>query len=231
MIAIPALDLNEALGHPPAGPTRDRHIAAMARALDDLGFGRLQIIDREAATRGRSNLPVVEEILRDTNARVQVEGVSTTSDIDQLLHMGVDHVIVGSRGIDEPEWLADIVELFPESISLVTDVRDRRVVRRGWVRTLPVDILDLVEELNDFPLRELIVSVRTFDAANRARELTLLEDVAERSHFPVLVSGVATGADDCRALEHRGISGALIEASQLLGGQMDGREIAHEFGA
>jgi hypothetical protein len=41
---------------------------------------------------------------------------------------------------------------------------------------------------------------------------------------------VAT-ADDCRALEHRGVAGALIEASRLFGGEMNGREIAHEFGS
>jgi len=161
MIAIPALDLQAPLGQQP--------LAMTARALEDLGYGRLQIVDRQAADHTPSRLSMVEDILRDTNARVQVEGVATTTDIDQLLRIGVDHVVVGARAIDEPEWLANITDLYPEAISLVTNVHDRRVVRRGWVRTLPVDILDLVEELNDFPLRELIVSVRSFDAANRSR--------------------------------------------------------------
>jgi len=223
MIAIPALDLQAPLGQQP--------LAMTARALEDLGYGRLQIVDRQAADHTPSRLSMVEDILRDTNARVQVEGVATTTDIDQLLRIGVDHVVVGARAIDEPEWLANITDLYPEAISLVTNVHDRRVVRRGWVRTLPVDILDLVEELNDFPLRELIVSVRSFDAANRSRELALLEDVAERSDFPVLISGAVSSADDCRALEHRGVAGAVISAHALLGGEIDALEIAREFGA
>jgi phosphoribosylformimino-5-aminoimidazole carboxamide ribotide isomerase len=223
MIAIPALDLHAPLGHP--------SLALMARALDDLGFARLQITDRQTTAHAPSKLPAVEDILRDTAARVQVDGVDTTTDIDQLLRIGIAQVIVGARGIDEPEWLADVAQLYPETISLMTDVHDRRVVRRGWVRTLPVDILDLVEELNDFALREIIVSVKSLDARDRARELALLEDVAERSHFPVLVSGAVSSADDCRALEHRGLAGAVIDANRLLGGDLDGREIAQEFGA
>src|SRR5438309_9767789 len=98
MIAIPALDVHAQLGHP--------SVAMMARALDDLGFGRLQITDRQASARPGSNLPTVEDILRDTNARVQVDGVNAISEIEQLLRIGVDHVVVGARGIDEPEWLA-----------------------------------------------------------------------------------------------------------------------------
>jgi phosphoribosylformimino-5-aminoimidazole carboxamide ribotide isomerase len=228
MIAIPMVELRAAI-QPVTTSDRDHRPAVIARELANLGFTRLQIVDPEAS-RGHANVQSVDDILRDSNARVQVEGVSTTGDIEQLLRIGVDQVVLGARAIDDPEWLADVAELYPSSISIATAVRDRRVVRRGWVRTLPVDILDLVEELNVFELRELVVNVRSLDATNRARELALLEDVVERSRFPVLVSGATATADDCRALEHRGIAGAVIEANRLLDGEIDGREIAHEFG-
>jgi phosphoribosylformimino-5-aminoimidazole carboxamide ribotide isomerase len=47
----------------------------------------------------------------------------------------------------------------------------------------------------------------------------------------VLVAGGVVTVQDLRALEHRGIAGAVIEAEKLFGGGMDGREIAQEFGA
>jgi hypothetical protein len=61
-------------------------------------------------------------------------------------------------------------------------------------------------------------------------ELSLLEDVAEQSRFPVSVVGTATMAD-LRALEHRGIAGAIIDAERFLGGELDGRRVAQDFGA
>jgi phosphoribosylformimino-5-aminoimidazole carboxamide ribotide isomerase len=115
-------------------------------------------------------------------------------------------------------------------IAVTTDVRDRRVVRRGWVRTLPVDILDLVEELNTVPLCELIVTVRTLEGGLRFNDLALLEDVAERSRCPVLVAGGIGSMQDLRALEHRGIAGVVIGADRLLASPADAQDIAREFG-
>jgi phosphoribosylformimino-5-aminoimidazole carboxamide ribotide isomerase len=198
--------------------------------MADLGFRRLHLIDRAANGNASSQLSRVEEIVRDTNARVQIAGAESISEIEQLFRAGVDHVIVGSRALDEPEWLASIADLYPGEIAVATDVRDRRVVRRGWVRTLPVDILDVVDELNALPLRELLIILPALDDAD-SRDLPLLEDVAEQSHFPVVVAGGVSSIQDLRALEHRGIAAALVDADRLLSGEIDGRRVAQEFGA
>jgi phosphoribosylformimino-5-aminoimidazole carboxamide ribotide isomerase len=231
MIAIPSVDLHDGAMVGPAqipakGRARDSHFE-VARNLVDLGFRHLHVVEAGAA----SGVPAVEEIVRDTNATVQVGGVVSTSEIEHLLRAGVDHVVVGARALDEPEWLADIADLYPGAIAVATDVRDRRVVRRGWVRTLPVDILDVVDELNALPLRELLVTVRPVDGAAGIADLALLEDVADRSRFPVSVVGGVSSVSDLRALEHRGIAGAVIDAGRLLGGTLDGQRVAQEFGA
>ena len=229
MIAIPALDIGANSGF-----SRDRPRAASAsgtaRDLLDLGFSYLHLQSGAGAAPSTS-IPELEDMIRDSHARVQVGRLTSTSDIEQLLRAGADAIVVGDRALEEPDWLAHLADLYPETIGVATDVRDRRVARRGWVRTLPVDILDLVDELNALPLRELIVSIRPLDAEMRFEELSLLEDVADRSRCPVFASGGITSIHDLRALEHRGLAGAVIEAEKLLGGAIDGREVAREFGA
>ena len=230
MIAIPALDIGAAPGSSRDGRARAASAAGMARDLLDLGFSYLHVQSGTGAAPS-TTIPELEEVVRDSHARVQVGRVTSTSDIEQLLRAGADAVVVGDRALEEPEWLAHVADLYPETIGVATDVRDRRVARRGWVRTLPVDILDLVDELNALPLRELIVSIRPLDAEMRFGELSLLEDVADRSHCPVFAAGGITSIQDLRALEHRGLAGAVIEAEKLLGGSIDGRDVAREFGA
>jgi phosphoribosylformimino-5-aminoimidazole carboxamide ribotide isomerase len=225
MIVIPAVDLQQNSLALPSGRTLGGHSAEIARNLTDLGFRRLHVVE------SGSGRPSVEDIVRDTSAVVQVGGVGTTTDIERLLQAGVDHVIVGDRGIEEPEWLADIAELYAGSIAVATDVRDRRVVMRGWVRTLPVDILDVVDELNALPLRELLVALRIPDGGPGIGDLSLLEDVAEHSRCPVSVVGAVSSVNDLRALEHRGIASAIIEAERFISGAIDGRRVAQEFGA
>jgi phosphoribosylformimino-5-aminoimidazole carboxamide ribotide isomerase len=227
VIAIPAIDLQAGQPGRSAAGTAPRRSSDVARALSDVGFRRLHILESGVS----SSVPEVEEILRDTDARVQVGGVSSASEIEQLLRAGVEHVVVGARGLDEPEWLADMADLYPGEIGVVTDVRDRRVVRRGWVRTLPVDLLDVVDELNVLPLRELLVSTRAADGAMSMADLALLEDVVERARFPVSVRGGVATVSDLRALEHRGVGATIIEADRLLAGELDGRRVAQEFTA
>ena len=222
MIVIPSIKL------------RDSRTAALtgvpaARELADMGFTRLHLV-RDAAGATTDNY-VVEEILRISDARVQVGGVDTTSEVDQLMRIGADTIVIGDRGIEEPEWLADIADSYPDAIAVTTAVRDRRVVRRGWVRTLPVDIIDLVDELNAVPLQEIIVTIPSLDGAMRFGELSLLEDVAERSRCPIVVAGGVADVTDLRALEHRGVTASILDAELLLTGAMDGRSIAGEFGA
>lgn len=230
MIAIPSLDLSGATAGSGSTDGRARRTAPLAaRELADIGFSRLNVAD--AHDGDVSNLALLEDIVRDTSARVQVSGVKTTTDIDRLLRAGAECVAVGERAIDEPEWLDDVAELYPDLIGLMTDVRDRRVVRRGWVRTLPVDILDLVDELNALPLRELIVTVPPVDGGIGFNELALLEDVADHSRCPVLVAGGVGSIHDLRALEHRGIAGVMMGAERLLGSPSDAQDIAREFGA
>jgi phosphoribosylformimino-5-aminoimidazole carboxamide ribotide isomerase len=229
MIAIPALDIGMSSPLSREGRMRAASAAVTARDLIDLGFSYLHVQSGTGAAASTS-LPELEEVVRDSHARVQVGRVASTSDIEQLLRAGADAIVVGDRALEEPDWLAHVVDLYPDTIAVATDVRDRRVARRGWVRTLPVDILDLVDELNTLPLRELIVNIRPLDAAMRFEELSLLEDVADRSRCPVFAAGGITSINDLRALEHRGLAGAVIEAEKLLGGAIDGREVARDFG-
>jgi len=229
MIAIPAVDLQgNVLGQRGASGAHDR--TDIARSLADLGFGRLHLLDFNAAAATGSDLHAVEDIVRDTHARVQVGDVNTTTDIEHLLGAGVDQVIVGPRAIDEPEWLADVAGLYSGAITVATDVRDRRVVRRGWVRTLPVDILDLVDELNHLSLGGLLVCMPSRDGPMPASELALLEDVAQRAQYSVSVAGAAVSMPDLRALEHRGIAAVVIDSHKILGGALDARAVVQEFG-
>ena len=222
MIVIPSIKMRD-------GRTPALSPVSTARELADMGFTCLHLSGGSGGIGGDNY--VIEEILRVTDARVQVGGAETTSDVDRLMRMGADTVVVGERGIEEPEWLADLADNYPDSIAVTTAVRDRRVVTRGWVRTLPVDLIDLVDELNAVPLQEIIVTIPSLEGAMRFGELSLLEDVAERSRCPIVVAGGVADVSDLRALEHRGVTACILDAEPLLTGAMDGRTIVGAFGA
>ena len=235
MIAIPAVDLRDgACVQLVGGDYADERIrlddpAAVARRWASVGFQRLHVVDLDAATGRGSNVAVVREILRDTSAEVQVGGGLKAQDaIDRLLDDGARRVVVGTRAVEDIDWLAELAAEFPDEIIVAADVRDRRVVTRGWQRTLPRDVVDLVEEIGTLPLAGILVTAVHKEGKLQGTDLPLMEDVAEASGVPIIASGGITTMADLRALEDRGVSAAVLGMA-LYTGALDARVVAEEF--
>ena len=235
MIAIPALDLREgACVQLVGGSYAEEKVRlddpyAVARGWVRTGFRRLHLVDLDAATGKGSNRELVRDILRDDSAEVQVGGgIRSHDDVEELLEAGAARVVVGTRAVEEPEWLAQLASSYPAQVIVAADVRERRVVTRGWARTLPMHVMDLVEELNQLPLAGLLVTAVHREGQMQGTDLPLMEDVAEASAFPVIASGGVATMDDLRALEHRGISAAVIGMA-LYTGALDPRAVADQF--
>ncbi|NUO37629.1 MAG: 1-(5-phosphoribosyl)-5-[(5-phosphoribosylamino)methylideneamino]imidazole-4-carboxamide isomerase [Gemmatimonadaceae bacterium] len=235
MIAIPAVDLRDgACVQLVGGSYKEERIrlenpVEVARSWEHFGFSRLHVVDLDAATGRGSNRSIVRSILEESQVPVQVGGGIRSGDlVEELLDAGATQVIVGTRALEELEWLAGIAGSRPGEIIVACDVRERRVTTRGWVRTLPLDILDAVDELNALPLGGLLVTAVHREGQLQGTDLPLMEDVAEASHVPVYASGGVSSMQDLRALEHRGIAGAVIGMA-LYTGVLDPTVVAGEF--
>ena len=236
MIAIPAVDLRDGACVQLVGGSfaqervRLENPVDVARSWEHYGFRRLHVVDLDAATGHGSNITVVRSLLLDSGVPIQVGGGVRSSElVQELLDAGAQNVIVGTRAIEDPEWLTELAARHPGEIIVACDVRERRVTTRGWAHTLPVDILDVVSELNSLPLAGLLVTAVHREGQMQGTDLPLMEDVAESSHFPVYASGGVATMQDMRALEHRGLAGVVIGMA-LYTGALDPVVLAGEFG-
>jgi phosphoribosylformimino-5-aminoimidazole carboxamide ribotide isomerase len=237
MLAIPAIDLREGCVVQLVGGDFEKEKIRLgdprdiARRWAGYGFQRLHVVDLDAATGRGNNRLVVRDLLADASTPVQVGGgVRTSHEIETLLSDGADRIVVGTRAIDDPDWLREIADANPGAIVLAADVRDRRIVTHGWTRELPRNILDLVEELAGVPLGGLLVTAVHREGQMAGTDLPLMEDVAEASDWPVFASGGIASMNDLRALEDRGLAGAVLGMA-LYTGALDARIVAEEFPA
>jgi phosphoribosylformimino-5-aminoimidazole carboxamide ribotide isomerase len=236
VIAIPAVDLRDgACVQLVGGSYKQERIrlenpVEVARSWERYGFNRLHVVDLDAATERGSNIGIVRVLLTEAGVPVQVGGgVRSGEAVEELLEAGAAQVIVGTRAIEDAEWIAGLASRHPGEIIVACDVRERRVTTRGWSRTMPVDILDVVEELNGLPLGGLLVTAVHREGQMQGTDLPLMEDVAEASNFPVFASGGVATMQDLRALEHRGMAGVVIGMA-LYTGALDPVVVAGEFG-
>jgi phosphoribosylformimino-5-aminoimidazole carboxamide ribotide isomerase len=236
VIAIPAVDLRDGAcvqlvgGSYAQEKVRLENPVDVARSWEHYGFHRLHIVDLDAATGRGSNLSVVRSLLFDGGVPMHVGGgIRHSEQVEELLEAGASRVVVGTRAIEDADWLAGLASRHPGEIIVACDVRERRVTTRGWAHTLPLDILDVVEDLNALPLGGLLVTAVHLEGQMRGTDLPLMEDVAELSNAPVFASGGVSTMEDLRALEHRGLAGVVIGMA-LYTGALDPVIVAGEFG-
>lgn len=235
MIAIPALDLRGGASVRLAGGEYDREQlrlsdpVAVARGWERIGFRHLHIVDLDAAFGLGSNERVIDDVLAATQAEAQVGGgVRTEDHIERLLDRGAHHVVVGTQAMEDLDWLEEMTDRFPHELIVAADVRDRRIVSRGWAHTLPTDILDRVQELNALPLAGVLVTAVHRQGLLQGTDLPLMEDVVELSTCPVYAAGGITTLQDLRSLADRGVSAAVVGLG-LYAGTIDPRAAVSEF--
>ena len=236
MIAIPAIDLREGAcvqlvgGSYDAERIRLEDPAAVARHWEHEGFTRLHVVDLDAATGRGRNADVVREVLRATEAETQVGGgIRTLERIEAVLRDGARRVVLGTRAVEDLDWLAEMAAEFPDTLVVAADVRERRVVTRGWGKTTGRNVLDLVAELNSLPLAGIMVTAVHREGLMQGTDLPLMEDVVEASDHPVCASGGIGSIGDLRALEDRGVA-AVVIGMALYTGAVVPHVVAEEFG-
>ena len=236
MIVIPAVDLRggscvQLVG----GDYAEERVRlddplAVARDWSRIGFSRLHVVDLDAATNRGANTEVIRDLLRETSVPVQVGGgVREDTQIERLLDDGASWVVIGTRAIEDEDWRGEMAHRFPGRLIIAADVRERRVVTRGWAETSRLDVIDFVQELAVLPLAGVLVTAVHKEGKMEGTDLPLMEDVADASAWPVFASGGVSSFEDLRALEHRGLAGAVLGMA-LYTGALDARRLAEEYG-
>jgi len=235
MIAVPAIDLREGAcvqlvgGSYDAERVRLGDPVGVARSWEELGFAQLHVVDLDAATGRGSNANLVRDILDGTEMSVQVGGgVRDAETIERLLADGAERVVVGTKAIEDMHWLDEVSSRFAGRVMVAADVRERRVVTHGWEKTQHRSVLDVIEELNAFPLAGILVTAVHREGQLQGTDLPLMEDAAEASDFPLYASGGIATLNDLRALADGGVAAAVLGMA-LYTGTLDPRQLVEEF--
>lgn len=235
MLAIPAIDLRDGHCVQLVGGDYTKEAVRLDEPLRvaqrwvAAGFSRLHLVDLDAATGRGSNRDLLREIILRSGVPAQVGGGVRSADaMEVLFDDGADHVVVGTRGVEDPEWLTGQTERFPQRIVLAADVNGRNVVTRGWAKETSRDILDVIRDLEHLPLAGLLVTAVHKEGKMQGTDLALMADVVDAAPWPVIASGGVSSMLDLQALEDRGIAAAVLGMA-LYTDALDARVVAEEF--
>jgi phosphoribosylformimino-5-aminoimidazole carboxamide ribotide isomerase len=239
MQVIPAIDLRDnACVQLVGGSYADERVrianpVAVVEQWTNAGFRRMHLVDLDAATGRGSNRETVRAILSAgaTSSRSRVQcggGVRDLDAIAELLAAGASEVVVGTRAIEDRDWLEDAVSRYPKRIVVAADARSRSVVTHGWSEADSRNVIDFVDEICGLPLAAILVTAVEREGRMEGPDLTLMRELVVRSSIPLQASGGVRGIEDLRALSELGISGAVVGMA-LYTGALDPQTTIEEF--
>ncbi len=221
MLVIPAIDLKDGVCvRLRQGVMQDVTVfsddpTAMARRWVEAGARRLHLVDLNGAFAGE---PVNAEVVTRIAAQypqlpIQIGGgIRTLETIEYYLRAGVDFVILGTRAVKEPQFVAEACVAFPDKVIVGLDAREGLVATDGWAEHSGVKATDLARQFESHGVSAIVYTDIARDGMMQGVNVEATVAMARASAIPVIASGGITNMDDIRALAAvtaEGICGAI----------------------
>ncbi|NIR29781.1 MAG: 1-(5-phosphoribosyl)-5-[(5-phosphoribosylamino)methylideneamino]imidazole-4-carboxamide isomerase [Gammaproteobacteria bacterium] len=221
MLLIPAIDIKDGkcvrlrqgrmneetvFSDDPAAMT-ERWIAAGAR--------RLHIVDLNGASAGGPrNFSVIQRIA-ESHPEVPLQvggGIRDEDSIQAYLDAGVQYVILGTKAVTTPHFVADACVEFPGHIIVGLDVREGKVAIQGWSKLSNHEVTNLARHFEHDGVDAIIFTDIGRDGMMSGVNIEDTVELARAVTVPIIASGGLRSLDDVRALcavAGEGISGAI----------------------
>ena len=237
MIAIPAVDLKGGRcvqlvgGRPEEERVSLPDPVAVATRWRAEGFEALHVVDLDAALGTGDNASVIEDIVRVTDAEVQVGGGVRSDDrAESLLRAGVRRVVVGTRALDDPEWFAMLAGRWPGRIVVALDTRDGRILRKGWTEETALLVEEYLPRLAPLPLAGVLSTDVGREGRLQGIDREACQRVIDVSPHPVCVSGGVTSTAELEFLAQAGAASVVLGMA-IYTGTLDTKRVAARWGA
>lgn len=236
MNVVPAVDILQGKcvqlkgGDPATRLHEEEDPVARAKAFAAAGARLLHVVDLDAAFGSGDNADAVHDIVEGVGVPVQVGGgVRSEERLDVLLERGAERVVVGTRAVLDPDWLAEVAEERPRRIVLALDCAKGRVVVKGWREGTPLTLAAAVARVADLPLAGILTTNVDKEGRLGGPDVAGIADLVKRTPHPVLAAGGIASMKDLEALARAGASAAIVGAA-LYKGKIDLAEALARFG-
>jgi len=183
-----------------------------ARMWAEGGAEMLHVVDLDGAFGGKpAHRDVILRMARALDIPLQVGGgIRDDETVAAYLEGGVERVIIGTRALRDPDWLAALCARHPGRICAGVDAKRGRVAVSGWVEESETAALDLAARLKGMGLRAVVYTDVSRDGTLEGPNLEATRAFAGACDAPVLASGGIGSLDDVRAVATLPVEGMII---------------------
>ncbi|MEC9093578.1 MAG: 1-(5-phosphoribosyl)-5-[(5-phosphoribosylamino)methylideneamino]imidazole-4-carboxamide isomerase [Planctomycetota bacterium] len=200
--------------------------ADMASRWCSDGAECMHLVDLDGARDGSNfNFSAVRKIIETVEIPCQLGGgIRSEQAIREYLELGVSRLVVGTKALKDPNWLAEMAENYPNRLVIGIDVRDGRVATDGWQEVSNLGAIEFAKSISNLPIAAIIYTDILKDGMLNGPNIDGVREFNESVNVPVIASGGVTTREDVSNLAALNISGCIIGRS-LYEGKLDLREV------
>ncbi len=185
----------------------------MAIRYEEYGAENVHIVDLDAAFNKGNNYDVVREIIECTSLNIEIGGgIRTTSQVDELLSLGVSQVIVGSTAVKKPDVVKNWIHTFgADSIVIGADTKDGKIAINGWKDVSDVSLVSFIQDYAVASAQKFLCTDISKDGKMQGSSRSLYKEL--QVSFPTLdflASGGVSSLQEIKELKAMNMYGIIV---------------------
>ena len=209
MQIIPAIDfkdgkvVNLKQGRLDQSTTYSDDPVGMADQWVEQGCKRLHLVDLDGAFKGKPvNSNAIRAIARNhPGLTIQLGGgIRSAEIIEGYLEAGVDYLIIGTKAVQEPEFVGEMCRRFPGHIIVGLDGLHGMVAVNGWKEVTDISVKGLAILFEGDGISAIVYTDIGKDGMMGGVNLRATRELADSVNVPIIASGGVTDIRDIEAL-------------------------------
>jgi phosphoribosylformimino-5-aminoimidazole carboxamide ribotide isomerase len=208
MLVIPAIDLYQGnvvrltRGDPKDSKIYSNDPVAIAKQWESQGAKLLHLVDLSAALGEGNNMSAIKDILKAVKIKVELGGgIRDLNKAKELIKLGVDKIIIGTRVLDEDFLNSLIKELGVDKIAAGVDVIDSFIAVEGWKKKTDFNGLEFVAYLGLKGIKRIIYTDISRDGTLEGVNLEGINKLSVFKELDIILSGGVASLDDFKRVK------------------------------
>lgn len=177
------------------------------------GASFLHLVDLDGALAGHSvNDEVIKKIAGNLDIPIQAGGgIRSREAVEHMLDLGASRVIIGTKAVEYPEMIGDLVKEFGSGRIVVgVDAKDGMAAIQGWEQVSATDAKSLCLKMKEYGVEHIVYTDIRRDGMLSGPNIAYTKELTEETGLNVIASGGVSSMEDLQQLYLSGIRGAII---------------------
>ena len=184
----------------------------LAQKFVQAGCKYLHMVDLEGAKDDNTaNQATIAALVKESGLFCQAGGgIRSFEVIDKYLSLGVNRLIIGTKAVEDPQFVKEATAKYGEKIAVGIDLKDGLVAIKGWRETAAFTADEFFALMSDYEVKCIICTDISKDGTLLGPNLQLYEHLQNEYAVNLIASGGVSSIADIRALAEMKLYGVII---------------------